>query len=178
MDERQGCFLRLDVSHLSYRRITKINKTATNASSAASSLASTIVPFAIFGCPIKINPIIVPNVYFAVWEVPRTFNTATPVACALTSRFTTSTIARAASTRPIVQFVKSFSLAVVRHHTKCPVDTRFIGIVSVNWRHMIRAVPFAKRRRKRENECSPHGIPWRLESPCNPSHRIYVVLYI
>ena len=62
------------------------------------------------------------------------------------------TIAKVANTNPIVPSVKSSSSVLEVPHMKCPVVMPFIGNASDNWRRMIRVVPSAKRRPKRENE--------------------------
>ena len=96
--------------------------------------------------------IIVKIVDFAGWVGPKISNTVMTVECVSIRACIPTTIAKVANTNPIVPSVKSSYLVLEVPHMKCPVVMPFIGNAFDNWRHMIRVVPSAKRRPKRENE--------------------------
>jgi hypothetical protein len=122
---------------------------AINVWDAASRLVNIIATFAIYGCPRKNVPTIATIVAFAASAAPKTFCIVPSVACALTNLSLNRTIANPASTNPIVPSVKNTCFPPAVPRTKCPVDTRFIGIAFGNWQRTIRAVPCVRKLRKR-----------------------------
>ena len=123
----------------------------TTASIVTSRLARTIASFAIYGWQTTNVLIIAQTADFAVSEGLKTSNTAMIAACASIAPYTTTTIARLASTSPTVLCVKNIYSHPDRPVTKCPVDTPFIGIAFDSWLLMILVVQFVKRRQKQKS---------------------------
>lgn len=88
---------------------------------------------------------------FVVWEEQRTFDIVMTAECVSTSACMTTTIARVANTSQTVPCVKSFSLALGVHPTKCLVAMQFIGSASDSLQHTTPDVQCVKRQQKQGN---------------------------
>lgn len=114
-------------------------------------LGTIIATSVIYGWPMMRDLIIAMIVDFVGLVGPKTFSIVMTVECVSTRAYIPTTIAKVASTNPIVPSVKSSYLVLEVHRMKCLVVMPFIGNASDNWPPMIRVVRSVKRRPKREN---------------------------
>lgn len=128
-----------------HSRLSSPFVTGTNAYHARFNSVHTIAASAICGYRTKRAPFIVLTAAFVVSVGLRITSIATIAAYAFICDSSTLTIVRRESTSRSVLSVRSTCSAHVLPITKCPVDTPFIGTVSVNWQNMIHAVLCAKR---------------------------------